>query len=324
MADRLRHLTQCCVEWRTRGLLAVMLTALACLVWVPPVQAQVRATYLYSLANFGGRLPYDWVRVQVDRERDETYVLYQNLIRIFNTSGMEVFSFGDDLDLGQIVDAVVDATGELILLSYVEGQPRLTRCDFRGEPLGVMQVRGLPDGLEFRPNRLVHRGGLLYFLSPRAPGVIVTDGTGAFREHIDLFRLLELEETERGDVEVFGFSVDDQGSLYFTIPIFFKAYKLTSDGRLTSFGRPGSAPGRFGVAAGIVADSQGRVLVADKLRCVVLVFDQDFNFLTEFGYRGSRPENLVVPDEIAIDTKDRVYVTQGRRRGVSVFTLTAG
>jgi DNA-binding beta-propeller fold protein YncE len=92
---------------------------------------------------------------------------------------------------------------------------------------------------------------------------------------------------------------------------------------LSAFGKPGSAPGRFGVIAGVAIDSHANVLVADKLKCVVMVFDKNFNFVTEFGYRGVRPENLIVPDDIAVDRKDRLYVSQGRRRGVSVFSLAS-
>ena len=73
--------------------------------------------------------------------------------------------------------------------------------------------------------------------------------------------------------------------------------------------------------AGIAIDSKGNLLVADKLRCVVMAFDKDFTFVSEFGYRGTRPQNLIVPDDVAIDQKDRVYVSQGRQRGVSVFAL---
>ena len=90
---------------------------------------------------------------------------------------------------------------------------------------------------------------------------------------------------------------------------------------MASFGRPGSAPGRFGILAGIATDSRGNLLVADKLKCVVMVFDKDFNFVTEFGFRGPRPENLILPDDVAVDRTGRLYVTQWRSRGVSVFAL---
>ena len=120
-----------------------------------------------------------------------------------------------------------------------------------------------------------------------------------------------------------GFTVDGEGNIFFTVPVLFRVFKFSPDRKMASFGRPGSAPGRFGIVSGIVTDSRGNLLVADKLRCVVMAFDKGFNFLGEFGYRGTRPENLVVPDDLAIDTKDRIYVSQGRRRGVSVFALSA-
>jgi hypothetical protein len=290
--------------------------------WASPLDAQVQGTYLYTLSNFAGRLPYDWARLQVDQERDETYVIYQNLVRIFNSSGMEVFSFGDDLDLGRIVDAAVDADGDIILLSYTDSHPVLTRCNFRGVPLEPFEISNLPSDLDFRPNRIVYRNGQFYFVTTSTASVIVTDASGAFREHIDLLPLMDLTEKQKSEAEVAGFSVDGEGNLFFTIPVFFKAYKFSADRKLTPFGRAGSAPGRFGLVAGIVSDSRGRVIVVDKLKCAIMVFDKDLNFLTEFGTRGSRPENLIVPDDVTIDKRDRLYVTQGRRRGVSVFVLT--
>jgi DNA-binding beta-propeller fold protein YncE len=87
----------------------------------------------------------------------------------------------------------------------------------------------------------------------------------------------------------------------------------------------GSTPGRFGVVAGITSDASGKfILVADTLRCVVMIFDRDFRFQTEFGFRGLRPENLVGPMGLAIDSKNRLYVAQLRNRGVSVYQLTQG
>ncbi len=101
----------------------------------------------------------------------------------------------------------------------------------------------------------------------------------------------------------------------------FRVFKSAPDGTVTSFGRSGSAPGRFGIVSGITSDSRGNLLITDKLRCVVMAFDKDFNFITEFGYRGLGPDNLIVPDDIAVDARGRVYVSQMRLRGVSVFAL---
>lgn len=287
-----------------------------------PALAQVQATYLHSLSNFEGLVPYEWGQVFVDPARDETYVLYQNRIRVFNASGMETYAFGDDLALGEVVDGVVDEAGDIVLLSYLAGRPLVTRCNFRGDPVASLEVRGLPEGVGFRPNRMAYRAGLFYFASLGAASVVITDAEGAFREHIDLLKSMEVADDKRGDVALFGFTVDQEGNLFFTAPVLFRVFKVAADRTVTSFGRSGSAPGRFGVVSGIVVDRQGHIIVADKLKCVVMVFDRDFTFLSEFGYRGTQPDNLIVPDDIAIDARGHLYVTQARKRGISVFALS--
>jgi hypothetical protein len=298
------------------------LAACALALFASAAFAQVGSSYLYTLSNFSGKLRYDWVRVSVDQERDETYVLYQNIVRVFNASGMEIFSFGDDLDLGQILDVIVDADGDVILLSYKDSSYLLTRCNFRGVPAAPLQIRNLPDGVTLRGSRLIRRGGLNYLVSLPTWSVIVTDANWDFRQFIDLQPLLDPDDKKKGETEIIGFTVDGEGNMFFTVPTLFKVYKISTDGKVSSFGKAGSGAGKFGIVAGVAVDSHGNVLVVDKLKSVVMVFDRSFNFLREIGYRGARPENLVAPDDIAIDSKDRIYISQGRRRGVSVFALT--
>jgi len=306
---------------RSRGLaIAVGLAACLVLSCAGAVSAQVRGTYLYTLSNFAGSLRYDWVRVHVDPGKDEIYVLYQNMVRIFSPTGMEVFSFGEDLDLGQILDAAVDDKGDVYLLSFKE-HVSVTRCSFRGVPIGPFEIKNLPPGVGLGANRMLLRNGLFYFVSTNSSNVIVADANGEFREQIDLLSFVDAEATKKDGAEVVGFTVDGEGNIFFTVPVLFQVYKLSSDRKVTSFGRPGSSAGKFGIIAGVVSDSRGNVLVADKLRCVVMAFDKGFNFLGEFGYRGDKAANLVVPDDLAIDEKDRLYVSQGRKRGVSVFAL---
>ena len=308
---------------RRGGAAAFAVASVLVAIGASTVRAQVQPTYLYGLSSFSGPVRYEGARLHIDQERDETYVIYQNIIRVFNRSGMEIFSFGDDLDLGQISDAAVDRNGDVILLSHKDSRAVVTRCNFRGVPIGPIEIKNLPPGVVFAASRMVRRTGVFYFASLETASVIVTDANGEFRNHIELLPLLEGEDRLKGTgAEVIGFTADKDGNLFFTIPTLFKVFRFSSDGKLTSFGRSGSAPGRFGVIAGVATDSHGNLLVTDKLKCVVMVFDKDFNFVTEFGYRGARPENLIVPDDIAVDGKDRLYVSQGRRRGISVFALT--
>jgi hypothetical protein len=306
-----------------KGHVAVRVVLAACLVTfcTGSALAQVRASYLYSLSNFSGRLAYDWVRLYVDRERDETYVLAENQVRIFSATGMEVFSFGDDLDIGLLIDVTVDPGGDIILLSYKDSQTLVTRCNFRGVPLGRFEITNLPEGTRFNPNRVFFRNGRFYFASLTAGNVITTDGDGKFRERIDFLPMVSAEEKQKDGAEMTGFTVDQEGNIFFTIPVFFKVYKYSPDGKMVAFGRPGSAAGKFGVLGGIATDSRGNLLVADRLKCVIMAFDKDFTFLGEFGYRGTRPQNLIIPDDLAVAGRDRLYVSQARRRGVSVFAL---
>lgn len=309
---------------RRRGHLALFLAACVLATSAGPASAQVKGTYLYTLSNFSGHLRDDWVRVTVDQDGEEIYVVYPGFVRIFNPSGMEIFSFGEDLDVGRIMDVAVDPNGDIIVLSYKDLHSLVTRCNFRGEPIGEIAITNLPGHLVFGANRMVLRGGLFYFASTSSASVIITDAAGEFREHVEFLSLLDEEDKKKGEAELFGFSVDGEGNMYFTIPVLFRAFRVSPDKKLASFGRPGSAAGRFGVVAGITTDSRGNVIVVDKLKCAVMVFDKDFTFITEFGYRGPRPENLFVPDGIAIDRRDRIYVSQGSRRGVSVFSLSGG
>ncbi len=297
-----------------------MLVACALALGAGAASAQVRATYLYSLSNFVGPFQYNGVHVNVDWERDETYLVYQNVVRVFNRTGMEVFSFGDDLDVGGIVDAAADANGDVIVLSYKQG-PLVTRCSFRGVPIGRIEITNLPAGETFSASRLIVRNGLFYFADLAASTVTVTTPDGRCRQRIDFRRLIGAREVERAGAEMFGFTVDQDGSLLFTMATLFRVYKYSPDGTMTFFGRAGSSPGRFGIVAGIATDSRGDVLVSDKLRSVVMVFDKDFRFVSEFGSRDARTGGLIVPDSLAVDPENRVYVSQWRRRGVSVFAL---
>ena len=303
----------------------ITLTTLVFLVLfsIPAKSQAVKGNFLYALSDFTGQIPYNWARVSVDKGKNEIYVLYQNSVRVFNNAGMEVYRFGDDLDLGHIIDVSFDPMGDIFLLTYKESGSAIIRCNYRGEPQSKIELTNLsPQFSGFSPTRMIYQDGHFYLENHGDLRVVVTDQEGHFRRGYDLIPLLELKEKDRGNVEIAGFSVDKEGNILITVPVLFKACILSPDGKFNWFGRPGSVSGKFNIAAGIARDSRGNYLIVDKLKCAVMVFDKNFNFLTQFGYRGLNPGNLIAPDEIAIDDSDRIYVTQTRKRGVSVFKLT--
>jgi hypothetical protein len=315
------------------GIAKYLVLALA-VILVPPslpvrADAGVNSTFLYNLANFHGKLPYSEVRVRVDRTRDEVYVVERGIVRVFNESGMEFFWFGDNPELESIYDLAIDEKGDIFLLSFNFTHPEdpkyfLIRCNYRGDVKEKLMVTGLTPGFSrFFPNYMFYRDGQFHFLSSSKMQVVVTDRKGVFRKGYDLAEILEIPEKDRPTTEIFGFNLDPAGNMLFTVPVLFKAYVVSPDGKVAgSFGKPGSAPGLFGIVSGIAKDDQGNYLVAERLRSVVMVFDKDFRFLQEFGYRGEKPGNLIRPNEVAVGNAGKLYVTQLRNRGVSVFSVT--
>lgn len=281
-------------------------------------------TFLYTLSNFSGTVPFSWARVFVDKERDEIYVLYQNIIRIFNSSGMEIYRFGDDIDLGRIVDATVDREGNILMLTYRESGYEIIRCNFRGEPIDKLEIRNLPKEFSgFSPDRMIYRDDYLYLASLSKKKVVVTTSDGKFEAGYVIDSLLGgISDRKKKDIQMGGFSVDEDGNILFTLPTMFKAFKLSPDREMTAFGKPGGLPGDFGVVSGIISDDRGNYLVVDKQKSKVMVFDKNYQFLTEFGHRGLDAGGLIRPQDLSIDSQNRVYVTSSARRGISVFKIT--
>jgi hypothetical protein len=305
-------------------------------------EGQVTASYLYTLSNFTGIYPISWAKIDVDKTKDEVYVVSLTKIKIFNETGMEIFTFNETGELGWVNDISVHGSGDIMVLSYQPqaGRNVITRCDFRGEPLSTIELKNLPgEHAGFNPNRIVVRGDLLYLANTRDMKVIVTDEAGAYQKAYDIAPIINKDiekefgdnekqkekelEKEKQDSGMTGFSVDGEGNILFSNSALARVYRVSRDGVLRSFGQRGSSAGKFGVPADVITDATGKyLLVADTLRCVVLVFDKDFRFVSEFGMRGYKPGNLVGPMYMAVDSRNRVYVSQLRNRGVNVYQIS--
>jgi DNA-binding beta-propeller fold protein YncE len=286
---------------------------------------ELKVSYLYTLSDFYGPLPYNWARLAIDYDHDEIYVVdrRERDVTVFNAMGMEVYRFGGDGSLGGVIDVAVKKDGRILVLSKRSLETVVLVCDFRGEPQSEIVLKNFPpDFAGFSPDRMVYQADRLYLLDMAAMLLAVTDAGGLFRNGYDLGALVGAADAEkRAATEIGGFSVDRQGNMLFTIPVLFAAYRLSPDGKLRGFGQAGSSPGRFNIVGGIVADDQGYYYVADRLKSAVIIFDKDFNFQREFGFRGFRPENLIGPRQLALDARGHLYVSQLRGKGVSVFKI---
>jgi DNA-binding beta-propeller fold protein YncE len=287
--------------------------------------AEITPTFLYHLSNFSGTIPYNWAKISVDRFRNEIYVIDAagSEVRVFNDQGMEIFHFADDRSLGHVYDVTVKEDGNMLVLASKGGETSVFACNFRGvvqEQVGLKELP--PDFSGFLPTRIVYRQGLIYQVNTSSGKIVVTDGEGNFLSGYDPYTILGIEEKDRVNTQMGDFAVDPEGNMLFTIPVLFSAYRLAPGGELSSFGRRGGGPGGFNIVSGIAADSKGYYFLTDRLKCAVIVYDKNFQFVKEFGHRGSRPENFVSPSDLGIDAAGKLYVSQRRNRGISVFKIT--
>ena len=289
---------------------------------VPTVSpAVVTGNYMYNLSNFYGTVGYDWCRPYFDPKTGEIFVAEGGRVQIFNPAGMQIYTFSEG-ELGTVQDVSTDSDGNILTLSWSYPDYFIGKCDYRGELLRKVRPTGVPDDFsDFSPSRMIHRNGEIYLVDRTRLRVAVVDRDGVFQRGYDLASPMQVKDKDRPDNDIFGFSLDGEGNMLFTVPAQARAYRLTTEGKIDSFGRRGSGPGKFGVPSGIAADGKGNLLVADTLRCVVLIFDKDFQFQSEFGFRGLAPGKLIGPKELESDGGNRVFVTQMRKRGISVFNI---
>ncbi|HEU4382178.1 MAG TPA: hypothetical protein VFR85_01645 [Anaeromyxobacteraceae bacterium] len=279
-----------------------------------------RLEYRYDLATIAGAIRTSAVTLNLDRNTQEIFVVGYGQVRVFNPAGMEVYRFGDDTALGTIYAVAALEDGDLLVLSYRDGKPSLLRCNFRGEVIEAVALAGVPEPYRgMGPNAMVYQDGRVYLADQMGMRVVVIEPSGKYLASYDLAELIG-EAKERESLGLNGFGVDRDGSLLFTVAPLFKAFVVSPSGEVRSFGRPGSAPGNFGVVAGIGSDARGRYYVLDTLKCAVIVYDRELRFVGQFGSRGTAPGELVAPTSLAV-VDNRVFVSQNGARGVAVYQV---
>jgi len=131
-----------------------------------------------------------------------------------------------------------------------------------------------------------------------------------------------LTDPANGDVYVAESHSDVNGpNLVGRISVFDKTGKF-----VRVIGKTGMAPGDFRTPHGLVWDSQGRLIVADRHNHRIQILTKSGNFIGEFGDFGR-------PSGIAIDRNDTIYVSDseseprvhaGWLRGIRIGSLKDG
>ena len=316
--------------FRTTRFYRALPAVAACLLLIAFVLSGARAEanldYLYNLSDFNGPIASSWVTFGIDKVQKELYVVNPSdqSVSVFNKTGLVVHSFGDEGEFGTVRGLALDDTGTIYILSSIGARSRVFIADYRGQQQGVLPLDGLPPlfSTDFTPGRIFCTKGHLYLVDTRSFKVLVTDLHGNYEDGFEFASMISVNYKKRSDYDIRGFTIDGEGTIIFSIPVQSLVYLISPDKKLTSFGRRGSSPGKFNVVGGVAADDKGYLYVADTLRCVVMVFDRnkDFMFRGEFGYRGFDPGNLIAPMEVAV-LGDLVYVAQSANRGVSVYRI---
>lgn len=298
---------------------------LAAALWVLPTAtaAVESARFLYLLSDLNGSLPFNTVMMRVDRQHDELYLYEQSIqaVRVFNTTGMEIYHFNTSDYPGRFLGLFPTDQGELLILTNNSGVLTLITCDERGKPKSSRIITSATDR-EFHPDLFIGQGDRLYLADRARMLVVVCNQKGEEQQIYDIAARLEMTDAQRDDAGLTGFNVTPQGEILFTVATEFLAGRIALDGAMRTFGSKGSTPGKFNIVGGIAADDAGNIYVAETLRCTIIVFDGLGRFLQQISQRGETPDKLIGPDEITV-LNDRIYVSQMRARGVSVFRIAA-
>lgn len=288
--------------------------------------AQSRTRYLWNLSTETGAIRTSAHGLSFDPFGHEILVTGGDLVRIFKANGMEDFSFSVAGMLERVLAAgVLGESGDIVLLGVKGQRWSLERASFRGEHLASIEISGAPAGFveAFGPTMMRVHEGRIYLADLYNLRALVIGQDGAVERAVDLAAAVGVDEKKLGDVQLTGFGVDVDGSLLFTIAVWFKAYALSPAGELREWGTPGGSPGLFNVVSGIAADARN-YYVADQLKCAVIAFDRrSLEFVDEFGYR--RPQaagGLIGPTQVAAGD-GKVFVSQNGDRGVAVFLAPA-
>jgi DNA-binding beta-propeller fold protein YncE len=294
--------------------------------------AKLQVGFLYMLANFSGPIPSQWARIDYDQQNNEIITLNpsSNEVQIFNREGMELYTFGENGEIPRLRDVASGDDGTIYGLSMNFRDNGIQVFNYRGEPEPSVFLLGFPEEwTNFYADRMEYQDDKFYLLDSKAMQFAVVSSDGTFIEIHDvgegLWAVVEEKDPEKKkitEVDISGFNIDNTGNIYFTSPLISSAFRLSLDGTMIPFGRSGSGPGKFGVISGIAVDELGNIYVADRLRSVVLIFDQNLIFQGEFGYRGGREEDMLVPDDLVVDQQgDRIFVSQAANKGVGAYRV---
>lgn len=240
----------------------------------------------------------------------------QGAFLVFNSFGILTFQTGVLAGLSFPADGTLDEQGGIVFVDHAgTGGSTIKRLDLYGEPVDF-QSEGINVNWDPRHLILTHDGHAVT-LDPFLGLLAKHDGqTGRllWSAHLgdvtsDALHLGRPVEGPDARIVIPG------GELH-------RVLIVGEGGQVEdSFGRYGTSPGRmiFPVGAAFLPD--GSLVVLDRMRHKLMVFDAAHEFLGEYGALGSGRGQFYHPSAVASDAQGRVFVAQGYQGRVQVFRI---
>lgn len=307
---------------RTHDSFVTMVTALSSCMIAMAICTAVNAAVVFEYA---GNLQLDEgrhgqprpVSVCVDDASGEIVVsdAAGSAIHVLHRGGGALFVTGAAAGLSSPADAVPTPDGGFVFIDSDGDRGRTIRkLDLSGEPV--------PFGAEipvdgWRPEHLgvAHDGHVLTL--DTVTGLLAKhdagDGSLIWRRAL---------WADQGAETVCGRpSVAPDGRIYVPMSQEHRVLVLTADGRPDgSFGEVGTTPGKFSFPVDVAFGLDGLVMVLDRMRHVIVVFDENHDFVTEYGRMGASPGAFYHPVSMAF-ASGRLFVAQGFEGRVQSFDV---
>lgn len=238
---------------------------------------------------------------------------------LFDRQNVHLFSTSGIAGLGDPMDIVVDGSGGFVCTdSRPEGGRTIRKLDLFGQPLAYEPER--PSDL-WQPDHLLLTRDGNYVTTDPSNGLLAKNdaATGA------LLWKRSLLEDRYGELVGVGRPAEaPDGRLFLPIPGNREIVILSAEGEPdTAFGEPGAARGLLSFPVGVAFCPDGTIAVLDRMRHIILLYDEHYRFVSEFGRFGTGPTDLYYPTAIAATADGRVYVAQGFEGRIHLFRFTA-
>jgi DNA-binding beta-propeller fold protein YncE len=232
-----------------------------------------------------------------------------NLIGIFSSAGVPLFTFGD-ARIHEPRSIAVDRAGTIYVVD--NDSTRVKRYSYRGEFLSFLELAGhkaekKPD---FTAITIARDGDV--FLADSANGevlILAPDGRIRMRLHgaaTEFSTVTGLATDER-----LVYVADQEG---FAIQVFDRVGRF-----LRAWGEHQAGKANVSLPHGIAVDARGRVVLIDTLRQEIKVFQPTGQLIDLFGGLGRAPGEVMYPTGVACDATGRVYVADPGNQRIQIL-----